>query len=333
MRTHVLAKSLIVTTLLAISVIPVPAFAGSESLTVQQDFERFLSWFAGEYDNHEQVWQQEVDEIPEGERHEHIHHIFLPVEAPGVGEHTHFIRQYSDGNYEDVYRQRLYNFKLDEETGTIRLQIFKFSDEAKYRNTDQDPSVIKDITLDEVSNIPGCDVFWSFKDGKYVGEMVEKACFFFSKRSGGNIYITDTLYLSETAITINDEGFNDVGERIFGRDEPHMNRKVRYFKGWAGIQKKLLDDSALEDEMVFFGDLRIHNEGQIIPLVTKEGVDTGYSVQLAQLTYQSTKTAILKLGLIDKEGYTFTYIWANPAARRIGINLRWMQVGLTDENL
>ncbi len=328
-----LARILIRTTLLAIFTIPVSVIADTGTLTAQQNFDRFLSWFAGEYDNNEQVWQQEVDQVPENERHEHIHHIFLPVKAPAIGAHTHFIRQYINGNYEEVYRQRLYNFKLDEDTGKIRLQIFKFNDEAKYRDTDQHPSTIQSITLDEVSNVPGCDVFWSFRDGRYVGEMVDKACFFYSKRSGENIYVTDTLYLSDSEITIHDEGFDEAGNRIFGRDKPHMNRKVRYFKGWAAVQKKLIDTSAAEDDMVYISGLRLHNEGQIIPLVTKEGVETGYSVQLAQLTYQNTHTAILKLGLIDKDGYTFTYLWANPGAKRIGVNLRWLQVGLTDETL
>lgn len=321
--------------LAAATIISSPVLAGEKALSKEQDFERFLSWFGGEYDNHEQVWQQEVNEVPEDERHEHIHHIFLPVEAPGVGENTFFIRQYMNGDYETVYRQRLYNFKLDDESGKIRLQIFRFADEAKYRNTDQDPSIVKELTLEEVINMPGCDVYWSFKNGKYIGEMIENACFFYSERSGGNIYITDTLYLTDSYITIHDEGFNEDGVRIFGRDESHMNRKVRYFKGWAGIKRKVLDENwdGDEDEMAFFGGIRMHNEGQIVPLVTKEGVDTGYSIELVQLTYQNTKTPVLKLGLIDEEGETFTYIWSNPEAKRIGINLRWMQVGLTDENL
>jgi hypothetical protein len=303
------------------------------SSQVNQDFKRFLQWFPGEYDNNEQVWQQGVDEVPEGERLERIHHLFLPVEAPAIGEHTYFIRQYQDGDYENVYRQRLYNFKLEEATGAVRLQIFRFKDEAKYSKTDQDPTIIKSITPQEVSNMPGCDVFWSSRGDWYIGEMVDKACFYYSERMGKNIYITDTLRLTDSEIWINDEGFDEDDNRIFGNEVPHKNRKVRYFKGWAVIQKKLIDESAPEDEMIFFGGLRMHNEGQVIPLITEEGVDTGYSVELAQLTYQETKTAILKLALIDKEGYAFTYIWANPEAKRIGINLRWMQVGMTDEKL
>lgn len=333
MKPYSQAKALAVAGLLALSLSPFSVIADADSPKLQQDFERFLQWFPGEYDNNEQVWQQGVDEVAEEDRLEHIHHIFLPVEAPAIGENTFFVRQYMADDYENVYRQRLYNMKQDEETGLVQLQIFSFKDEAKYRNTDQDSSIIESITVEEVRNMPGCDVFWSYRGDHYIGEMKEKACFYFSERMGKNIYITDTLTLTDSEIWINDRAFDEEGNKIFGSDEPHKNRKVRYFKGWAAVQKKLIDESAAEDEMIFIGGLRMHNEGQVIPLITEEGVNTGYSVELAQLTYQNTNTEILKLALIDKDGVSFTYIWADPQARRIGINLRWMQVGMTDETL
>jgi hypothetical protein len=333
MKPYSRAKALAVAGLLALSLSPFSVIADADSPKLQQDFERFLQWFPGEYDNNEQVWQQGVDEVAEEDRLEHIHHIFLPVEAPAIGENTFFVRQYMADDYENVYRQRLYNMKQDEETGLVQLQIFSFKDEAKYRNTDQDSSIIESVTVEEVRNMPGCDVFWSYRGDHYIGEMKEKACFYFSERMGKNIYITDTLTLTDSEIWINDRAFDEEGNKIFGSDEPHKNRKVRYFKGWAAVQKKLIDESAAEDEMIFIGGLRMHNEGQVIPLITEEGVNTGYSVELAQLTYQNTHTEILKLALIDKDGVSFTYIWADPQARRIGINLRWMQVGMTDETL
>ena len=301
------------------------------SADLDEDFQRFLQWFPAEYDNNEQVWQQEVDEVPEEDRHEHIHHIFKPVEAPNIGDNTIFVRQYMDGNYDDVYRQRLYSLVKDEEENAIRLKIYSFHDEARYRNTDQDPSLVSDLTLEEVRNMPGCDVFWTWEGDHFIGRMKDKACFYYSERMKQKITITDTLRLTESEIWINDEAFDEEGNRVFGRDEPHVNRKVRYFTGWAALQKNKLDESAAEDEFLFIQGLRLHNEGQIIPLVTKEGQDTGYKVELAQLTYQNTKTAILKLAVLDKDDYAFTYIWANPQAERLGINMRWMQVGLTAE--
>jgi len=313
--------------LLLCTAAPGSVFAGD----LQADFEKFLQWFEGEYDNNEQVWQQKQDELAEDQRHEHIHHIFKPVDAPNIGEHTFFIRQYMDGDYENVYRQRLYNFVLDEDETAVRLQIFSFNEDAKYRNTDQDPSIIGGITPEEVRNMPGCDVFWRYEGDHFVGRMKENACFFFSERMGKNIYITDTLKMTDSEIWIADTAYDADGNHVFGREEPHKNRKVRYFKGWAVFEKRRLDESAPEGEYVFIPDLRLHNEGQIIPLVTKEGVETGYSVELAQLTYQETGTPILKLAVLDKEGYAFTYIWANPEAEKLGINMRWMQVGLTAE--
>ena len=151
---------------------------------------------------------------------------------------------------------------------------------------------------------------------------------------GKNIYITDTLKLTEEEIWIGDKAYDEAGNKIFGRDEQHKNRKVRYFKGWAGIRNDRIDpDSDKPDEMAFFADLRLHNEGQILPLVMKDGAPSGYSIELARLTYQNTKVAVLKLALIeDATGKTFTYTWTNPGAERIGINLRWMQVGLTVED-
>ena len=187
MKSCSVAKALAAVVLLALSLSPGLVVAEDSTSKSQPDFERFLQWFPGEYDNNEQVWQQAEDGVPEDDRLEHIHHIFLPVDAPAIGNNTFFVRQYMDGDYENVYRQRLYNMEWNEEVGTVQLQIFSFKDEAKYRNTDQDPSIIQSITPEEVRNMPGCDVFWSYRGDHYIGEMKEKACFYFSERMGKNV--------------------------------------------------------------------------------------------------------------------------------------------------
>jgi len=304
---------------------------GLSGAQADEDMDRFLSWFEGEFDNNEQVWQQASDGIAEGDRHEHIHHIFKPVEAPGLGERIFFVKQYLNGDYEEVYRQRIYSFTRDEAESAIRLAIYTFNDEAPYRYADQDPSVLLDVQPEDFRNSPGCDVFWTFHEDHYVGKMKKDACFYFSKRLGKNIYISDTLKLTEDMIWIGDKAFDEEGNKIFGRDERHANRKVRYFKGWAGVRNdKFMDDG--DDSQAFIPNLRLHNEGQKVPLVTEDGEDTGYTVELARLTYQNTRVAVLKLALIHTAtGETFTYTWTNPGAERIGINLRWLQVGLTAE--
>lgn len=295
--------------------------------------DRFLGWFAGEYDNNEQVWQQATDGVPPEERHEHVHHIFLPVSAPAIGAHTFFVKQYMDGDYENVYRQRLYSFSFNDERAAIELAIHSFNDEGKYRYADRDPAVLEGIEPGELRNMPGCNVFWRFADGRYVGEMDEGACFYYSSSLAQNIYITDTLALTADEIRIGDKAFDGDGNRLFGRDEPHANRKVQYFDGWAAIRRGSFDPGAAQpDEMLLAPGLRLHNEGQVVPLVTESGDETGYALELARLTYRNTRVAVLKLGVLEAAtGETVAYSWADPEAVRIGINLGWMQAGLTQE--
>ena len=306
----------------------VAAVNGANSL--DENFTLFNQWFVGEYDNHEQVWQQKIDGLKGDQLHEHIHHIFKPVSAPNIGENTYFVKQFIDGDYDKVYRQRLYHFTKNQQEGAIQLTIYRFKDEEKYRYVDRDPAMIASIARDELTTTPGCEVYWTFNGEYFDGFMKEKACHFYSSRSNKTIYITDILRLTESEIWIGDKAHDEHGNKVFGRDEQHKNRKVRHFKGWMGVQRKKIDPNSDDKSWVFVKDFSIHNEGQIVPIVDKDGSKTGYSVQLARLTYQNTTQPILKLGLIeDATGKTVTYIWSEVGSTRLGMNLRWMQAGLT----
>jgi len=106
-------------------------------------------------------------------------------------------------------------------------------------------------------------------------------------------------------------------------------RRVTRYAGWAALQRRRIDPDAADDDYVLLRDLALHDEGCIIP-ITDAGKPTGYAIELARLTYQDTRTAVLKLGVISEAtGETLSYSWAEPGAERIGINLRWIQAGMT----
>lgn len=318
-----LALSLLCSLLLATAV---PAAA----MSPDEEFALFLDWFEGEYDNHEQVWQQETDEVEEKQRLEHIHHRFVPVDAPALGEHVFFVLQTMDDDLDKVYRQRVYSFSQDTKEKAIKLVIYRMADEAKYVGSWKQPELVKNLTMDDVSTTAGCEVFWRHNGEFFDGYMKDKACHFYSKRSGKEIYITDNLRLTEEEIWIADKATDLEGNYIFGNEIPHKNRKVRKYKAWMAVKKSTVDPSYEGDDMFFNSDVIFHNEGQTSPILDDDGKPTGYSIQLARLTYQNTKTAILKLGVIeDKSGDTLVYTWAATDSSRIGVNLRWLQAGMT----
>lgn len=107
-------------------------------------------------------------------------------------------------------------------------------------------------------------------------------------------------------------------------------RRVIEYRGWISMKRQHLDPAAADNDYVFMNDVEFHNEGFVQPLLDRDGTKTGYSIELARLTQQTTRTEVLKIGVIeDASGKTLRYAWTDPFADRIGINLRWITSGLT----
>lgn len=85
-----------------------------------------------------------------------------------------------------------------------------------------------------------------------------------------------------------------------------------------------------DDNWAWVGNLRWDSAGTRVPVVV-DGRDTGYEVELAQVVY-GEKVPVLKLA-VYRTGVerALAYTWAAPGSPRIGINLRWLQAGLTRE--
>jgi hypothetical protein len=305
-------------------------------------FPLLMRWFTGEFDNNEQVWQQKEDAqktatgIP-AEPIEHIHHIFSPIKNPAIGANLLFVKQTLDNDTSKIYRQRMYRLTDQAEKG-IQLEIFSFIDEKKFQMLEKSPALGASLTMADLKSTPGCEVFWKYQQSgananSFTGTMIKNGCKIISRSTGAPIYISDTLKLSESELWISDLATDANGKVVWGRTDgkSHVNRKVRYFTGWAAISRTL-KGGLPSGKYSYQSGIVMHNEGGKVPLLFDDGKATGYSIELAQLTYQETKTPILKLALIDDAtGKSDSYIWANTDATRIGMNLKWIQVGLTEK--
>jgi CpeT/CpcT family (DUF1001) len=321
------------------------------SPALDADFQRFISWFGGEWNNNEQVWQQQVDikakpadakstdkATPEAdEKITHTHHIFAPVVAPKIGSHVFYVQQSLNGDLSKAYRQRVYRFTQDTTENAIKLEIFTPLDEKAFFDAHKRPEMFADVDLTKLRAAPGCEVFWRYEAAtkSYAGTMKPNACSFVSQRYGGKrIFISDTLKLTENEIWINDQARDEQGGYVFGSktNTPVKNRKVRYFTGWVYLHRDGPKADISDKKFSFRRDIMIHNEGQRVPILYDDGAESPYLLELAQLTYQNTRTAILKMAVIDKATMkNVFYIWAQPDGTRVGINHGWIQVGLTQK--
>jgi hypothetical protein len=287
------------------------------------------SWFTGEFNNYQQVHKEIEDSTSKALMHEHIHSIFEPVNLPWLGQHVFFVKQYFDNDPAKVYRQRVYSFAENKKENAIQLDIYSFKDKSLdsiFTNAHKEKSILNQLTNDQLTASPGCEVFWKKEKDHFIGYMKERACNFISKRSGKRIFITDSLVLNDEEIWIRDEAEDEDGNYVFGHKAkiPHKLKKVTYYTGWAASKK----ESATEMEAI--RGLTFHNQGDRQKIVYNDGTDTGFEARLGQLIY-GKDLEILQIAVFkNNEKVPLNYIWADADSKRIGINMKGLfQIGLT----
>lgn len=312
---------------LLLAAIGMLAVASPAQKRLDEEMRLFASWFDGRFDNFAQFYSDKENnvEFP----HQNIHSIFKKVEVPAIASNVFYVQQYSDGDESKIYRQRLYVILPDKRENALKLTIYNFDDEPKYRDSHLDPSKLNGLKMSNLSTTPGCEVYWRLNKtrDKFEGVMKKDACRVVSKRSGKTIIITDDLFLSKDEIWINDQARDEQGNYVFGNKSGVHDKlkKVRWFEGWTAVLKTgeavLTNKDFAADEYLGKTGVLIHDQGGTVRLNDK------YSVQLAKLQHKSGRW-FLTLSIIEiASGRKVAYAWSDPDDERLGINLRWVQAG------
>lgn len=315
--------------LVALLLIP-PASAqaeGSAGDILDKDLELLMQWFPGEYDNQEQVYFNELREIPEEERHERIHHIFYPVDLPAFGEHVLYVQQYLDDKPDEIYRQRIYVFTADYEEMAIRLDILTPKDPGALVDAHLDPSRLEGLTPDDVTPRPGCEVFWRRQANQFHGDMKERACNFVSQRSGKRIFIDDDLVLTASEIWIRDMAEDEDGNYVFGNRAGihHKNRKARSFSCWVAVERTEGEGWYFEPSATLF------DQGGRVTITTDEAEPQSLMLKMRNVVWPfgPNRPSLVLYVHKDDPNRAESYAWTEPTGTRIAINLRWMQASCT----
>ena len=297
-----------------------------EAAVLDKDFHTMMAWFPGVYDNQEQVYFEQEQEVDEALRHERIHHVFEPVYLPAFGEHVFYVQQHLNDDPTQIYRQRIYAFRPDYEEGAIRLTIHIPNDVASLVDAHLDPTKLSGLSPEQTRVLPGCDVFWRRQSNHFVGYMTPNACSYVSSESGKRIIFNDDLLLTEEALWISDRAQDEEGNRVFGHPTgvPHKNRKARRFECWMTAMQR-------DGEWTFRRGLEIHDQGGMVWLETEEEApqQVGIKMRNVRWPYGNNRPSLVLYAYRPDEDRAVSYAWADPSAQRIGINLRWMQASCT----
>ena len=303
------------------------AALGDADAVLDRDMRTFLEWFPGVYDNQEQVAFEAELGVPEDERHERIHHTFAPVEMEAFGEHVFYVQQYLDDDPSKIYRQRIYVFSPDYEEGAIRLAIHTPNDVESLVDAHLEPSKLEGLTTAETRHMPGCDVFWRRNANQFDGYMKAGACTFVSQRSGKKITIDDDLLLTEEELWISDRAVDEDGNHVFGNKAgvPHKNRKARRFECWIAAQERNGDD------WTFRSGLKIWDQGGTVEIETDEDDPQRVRIKMRNVVWPTgtNRNSLVIYAYRGDEERAASYVWGEPTAERLAMNLRWMQASCT----
>lgn len=294
---------------------------------LQRDLMIFDELFPGTYDNNEQVYFDGRLNLDESLRHERVLSEVRRIPNDRFGEHAYLIMDYW---YEqDRWHPRIYSLHMDEAEDAIRMKLYFFNgfDRAPYLNAHNDLSTLEALSLDDLTHLPECDIFWRQAVGGYHGKMKDKACVY--EEAGEEVYADYQMMLSDRALWKGDV-IRRLSDDVQVNAEPevlHKQLKARWFNCSMGFSG---------DNPKNFSRIPIHDQGGtfFVPRPTADKPDRQIGIRLRNVDWAMNNGAtgftndVFVMYIVERasgqKDYNVTYTWGAPEETSVGLNLQWL---------
>ena len=283
---------------------------------------RFSQWLTGEFDNFRQVSEDTENKV--AVPHGRVHVTVTSVGAPALGDRVFLVRESPRNDPDRVGAAHVY--AVTAAGDTITLRVFAFEDAGRVLallNAPATPTAVPPV--DRVRPLPGCEVTWKAEGAAFVGAIAPGAC-----RVPGSPVTDRPVTLAEThrltadawSLSAQADDRGSAGAAPGTGTRAFELRRARPFTCWAALRREGTTDKY--DGML---DVAMHDQGKRVAVRTEQGTSTPYAFELSQLRYAQQrpvmKLAVYEAGKVDAIAYT----WTETGGTRIGINMRWIQVG------
>ncbi len=266
----------------------------SYTSSAQGEADRFRRYLTGAWNNFQQCWMENTETESHRVVTTHPHrHVHVTFERDSATDRWH--AAYYSGDQRQLLAR--YTLTLEERTDG-RLQTI----------------LAPEFSVEGVGAATGpIALLWTYADGAFRGHSLSP------KDEHLWVLKKDTLLILDNHFFRSED------------QEPYRLLKCRFFSGW--IQYPM--DHIRKDSVFFYTGLVLHDQGGAVPLRFPDGTLGEYTVELTQLVH-NRRTPILKLALYQEpperlhwNSRAVAYAWADPAAKRIGLNIRKVASGWT----
>ncbi|MDO8836672.1 MAG: CpcT/CpeT family chromophore lyase [Vicinamibacterales bacterium] len=286
------------------------------------DLVRFSQWLTGEFDNFRQVSEELENKV--AVPHGRVHVTVTPVTAPALGDRVFLARESPRDDPDRVGAAHLYGVTAAGDTITLRVFVFEDAEGVvALLNAPSTSTAV--LPLDRVRALPGCEMTWKAEGAAFVGARPPGACRPPDRpATEGPATLADTHRLTADAwsFTAPAGGRGGAGAVPRADSGAFELRRARPFTCWAALRREGTTDKY--DGML---DVVVHDQGKRITIRTEQGTPTPYSFELSQLRYAQQRP-VMKLAVYDAgKADAIAYTWTETGGTKIGINMRWIQVG------
>jgi hypothetical protein len=286
---------------------PPPGQAGGDLALLEK-------WLTGEFDNFQQFYEAKETKAPQP--HERVHLAISPVAVPGLGEHALLVRESASNEPDRIAGLHVYALEAGPAAGQVLLRVYAVTDPAVLAGIQADPARPVAVTPAQLTPVPDGSVTWRRDGDAFVGATKPGA--------GTRVQLTNTYRLTADEFWFSERLTDESGKVLSGRADgvPYKLMRARLFTCYGALLKTGTTDKY--DGML---NVTMHDQGKWVTFRTEDGKETKYSFELSQLRYNQ-KVPVMKLALYEAgKEQAFAYTWAETSSKKIGINLRWFQVG------
>ncbi|OYU76623.1 MAG: hypothetical protein CFE32_09440 [Alphaproteobacteria bacterium PA3] len=310
--------------------VPVKPLAPAMVEVLNKDLLDLADLLAGRWDNELQTFFEPELNVPVPLRHERLHAVVRPIEAPEFGPVSFYVEYRKGGEAGPVVRQRIWTLSVDQELGAVRLAGFAPKDgkplEGAWRQIEGSEGLKPDqVKKDSFTPVAGCDIIWRRRGEGFSGATRPAACKLVTNADKRVLNVSEQHDLSANVWEVRDVGVDERGVRVFGGSElpPTRLKRAETFTCWASVAKVA--------ERAIVSDLVVHDQGGIANAEFAGGSPAKLRLRLRNVEWpigQNRPSLTLYL-LVDGDDRAEGYAWGEPTANRLALDVAGTQVSCT----
>ena len=271
--------------------------------TLEKDLRVLLDMLTGRFDNQEQVYFQ-GQPGGAGPAVPRTHVILRQVEAPALAGRALLERRFTDDDPAKATVPGVHAFTVDAAAGAIRQTLHGFADAAQAERAAASPESLKGLTSEAFRSTPACDILWRPQGAQFVGAVAEPDVCPAARAGGTTVAGPGLLWLPGPDAT------------------PLKLRKARAFTCWMAIRT---GEGPRDWQML--RNLVLHDQGGMAWGRTDgdKAIRLGFKMRNVVWPSGPQEDSLVLYVHEPDNPRAISYAWADPAAVRVGINLRNVQ--------